>query len=90
MPTYRRQISQALARVNAALKVYRFNTTAELISAHTQQALVAAFATAGLSILAFAMAGLGIFAITRPQLQLRQYVRACRNHWVHGHNVCYN
>lgn len=74
----REQVNQALAQVHPQLKVFRFNTNADIFAAHTQDARVATVVTAALSLLALALAGLGIFAVIRTQIQLRQYELAVR------------
>lgn len=74
----RAQVNQSLAKVHPQLKVYKFNTTAEILTEHTKDARVAAVVTAALSVLALTLAGLGIFAIIRTQMQLRQYELAVR------------
>jgi ABC-type antimicrobial peptide transport system permease subunit len=74
----RELVNQALATVHPQLKVFRFNTSAEIFAVHTQDAKVATVVTAALSLLALALAGLGIFAVIRTQIQLRQYELAVR------------
>lgn len=74
----RTQVNQAIAKINPQLKVYKFNTTAEILAEHTLDARVAIVVTAALSLLALALAGLGIFAVIRTQIQLRQYELAVR------------
>lgn len=74
----REQVNKALAKVNPQLKVFHFNTSAQIFAVHTQDAKVATVVTAALSLLALALAGLGIFAVIRTQIQLRQYELAVR------------
>jgi putative ABC transport system permease protein len=71
-------VNQALAKVHPQLKVFHFNTSAQIFAVHTQDAKVATVVTAALSLLALALAGLGIFAVIRTQIQLRQYELAVR------------
>ncbi|HEY0923187.1 ABC transporter permease [Rheinheimera pacifica] len=74
----RELVNQTLAQVHPQLKVFRFNTSAEIFAEHTQDAKVATVVTAALSLLALALAGLGILAVIRTQIQLRQYELAVR------------
>ena len=60
------------------LKVFHFNSSADIFAVHTQDAKVSTVVTAALSLLALALAGLGIFAVIRTQIQLRQYELAVR------------